>query len=247
MPAENIYICTVTEAKLTGKMSRCLSLTKLLALRYAPFLKTVLSKQKETLDSSNTVQCNLRTSFWDCYQAGDRERWRKTNSTAVYKLYTKPVDLWTVEQNNLKKTNKKPQNPQQFWPSLLYNTASIQFPMKAFFPHDCTYLIPGAWTVIWSLITRQNKKNKKPEELHVCTVLCLVVWRYDSQWFSPVRWAELSRHECPETPSQHSYCRSLSLECTGDQKSPHVSKQSICKEDKQIPDCCKTCQFVGTM
>lgn len=74
MPAENIYIGTVTEAKLTGKMSRCLTLTKLLALRYAPSLKKVLSKQKETLDSSNTVQCNLRTLFWDCYQAGDRER-----------------------------------------------------------------------------------------------------------------------------------------------------------------------------
>lgn len=250
MPAENIYICTVTEAKLTGKMSRCLTLTKLLALRYAPSLKKVLSKQKETLDSSNTVQCNLRTLFWDCYQAGDRERWRKTNSTAVYKF---TLSLSTFEQwSKITKKNKTKQktlhNPslEQFRQSLLYNTASIQFPMKAFFPHDCTYLIPGPWTVIWSLITRQNK-TKQTEELHVCTVLSLAVWRYDSQWFSPVRWAELSRHECLETPSQHSYCRSLSLECTGDQKSPHASKRSICKEDKQIPDYCKTCQFVGTM
>lgn len=154
MPAENIYICIVTEAKLTGKMSRCLSLTKLLALRYAPSLKKVLSKQKETLDSSNTVQCNLRTLFWDCYQAGDRERWRKTNSTAVYKLYTKPVE----------KKNKK--NPAQPKLRAILTVSSLQhcfnsIPYESFLS---TWLyLPHPWSLNCHLEpnnkTKQNKRR----------------------------------------------------------------------------------------
>lgn len=61
-----------------------------------------------------------------------------------------------------------------------------------------------------------------------------------SQWSSPVGWAALSKCECPENPSQHSYCRNLSLRCTGSQRSRHGSRLPTWKENEQLTNYCNT-------
>lgn len=80
--------------------------------------------------------------------------------------------------------------------------------------------------------------HQKPNNKQTCNITTsihsskIINWfmSCSTQWSSPAGWAALSRCDCPVSPSQHSYCRNLSLICTGSQRSPHESRLSIWKE-----------------
>lgn len=91
---------------------------------------------------------------------------------------------------------------------------------------ECSHLIPDPWPVTWSLKTKQNVSTTSAQS-HTSHVA-------DRCVSSPAGWAALSRYDCHQNPSQHSYCRSPSLRCTGSQRSPHGSKLSTCNENKQF-------------